>query len=148
LSAYADSSALVAVYVNEANSARARSELERQLPVPWTRLHDVEVTNALRLLHGRGHIGEGELEGLLGHVDEDLRAGRLRRVAIDFEVVCARAVDLSAAHAPTTLARTLDILHVAALLEAGLTTLISADGRQLAVAEAEGVTTIDIRAPR
>lgn len=143
---YFDSSALVAVYVTEAHSATARRELRKQVPVPWTPFHDLEVRNALRLMHGRGQIDRRELRGLLDHVDQDLGAGRLARPALDLTAVFRRAEVLSVAHAATTLARTLDILHVAALIEIGCTRLVSGDEREIALARAAGIRTRDIRA--
>lgn len=143
--AYFDSSALVAVYVNELHSERARRELQLHLPVPWTPLHDLEVKTALRLLFGRGHIDAAEMRGLLGHIDEDLRAGRFERPSIEMEAIFNRAEVLSNKHASGSRARTLDILHVAALIESGCSSLVSGDSRQIALADAEGVQTIDIR---
>ena len=142
---YLDSSALIAVYVNEAHSARARAEVRKHVAVPWTPFHDVEVRNALRLLHGGSQIDAGELQSLLGHVDEDLTKGRLERPALELEAVFRRAARLSEAHASQTLARTLDILHVAALIELGCAGLVSGDEWQLALAKAEAIRTYDIR---
>ena len=82
MTAYFDSSALVAVYVTELHSEAARIEIRRHASVPWTQLHDLEVRHALRLLHGREQIDQGELAALLLHIDEDLREGRLARPAI------------------------------------------------------------------
>jgi predicted nucleic acid-binding protein len=146
MTVYFDSSALVAVYVTEAYSARARRELRRHGRVPWTPLHDLEVRNALRLLHGRRQIDEAELHGLLEHVDDDLRRGRLARPAIDLGAAFRRAEELSRKHASKTLARTLDVLHVAALIEIGCETLVSGDERQITLAKAEGLRALDIRA--
>ena len=112
-----DSSALVAVYVNEEHSARARAELRKHVRVPWTPLHNLEVRNALRLLRGRAQISADQLRGLLAHIDEDLERGRLERPAADLEAVFRRAGSLSEAHTRKTLARALDILHVAAAME-------------------------------
>jgi predicted nucleic acid-binding protein len=142
---YFDSSALVAVYVTEAYSARARRELRRQGPVPWTTLHDLEVKNAIRLLYGRRQIAEAQMHGLLAHIDEDLQRGRLLRPVIDFDATFRRAEQLSRTHAAKTLARTLDLLHVAALIEIGCRTLVSGDERQITAARAEGLRTVDIR---
>lgn len=142
---YFDSSALVAVYVNEAHSVRARAQLRKTLPVPWTPLHDLEVRNALRLLGGRGHLDQPEVEGLLGHIDEDLQKGRLEQVPVEMGAIFHRAGALSERHTSKTLARSLDILHVAALIEAGCSRLVTADVRQLALAKAEGIRTFDIR---
>jgi predicted nucleic acid-binding protein len=145
MTVYFDSSALVAVYVTEACSGRARREIRKHASVPWTPLHELEVRNALRLLHGRGQIEEDELIALLGHIDEDLDGGRLARPGEDLGAVFRRAVELSERWATTTLARTLDILHVGAMQELGCTTLVSGDGRQLAFAASAGLATIDTR---
>ena len=146
MTVYFDSSALVALYVTEAFSARARRELRKLSCVPWTLLHDLEVRNALRLLHGRRHIDEAELHGLLGHIDDDLQRGRLARPVIDLGTAFRRAEELSRKHGSKTLARTLDVLHVAALLEIGCETLVSGDERQITLAKAEGLRALDIRA--
>lgn len=145
---YFDSSALIAVYVNEAHSQRARNELRKHVPIPWTSIHDLEVRNALRLLQGRAQIGLDEVQGLLAHIDDDLTSGRLERPAMELETVFRRAARLSEMHASKTLARTLDILHVAALLELGCARLVSGDERQIALAKAEGIQIFDIRAGR
>jgi len=127
------------VYVTEAYSARARRELRKHDRVPWTLLHDLEVRNALRLLHGRRHIDEAELHGLLGHIEDDLQRGRLARPVIDLGTAFRRAEELSRKHAAKPLARTLDVLHVAALIEIGCATLVSGDERQITLAKAEGL---------
>ena len=146
MTVYFDSSALVAVYVTEAYSARARRELRKHGHIPWTPLHDLEVRNGLRLLYGRKHIDETELHGLLAHVDDDLQRGRLARPVLDLGAAFHRAEELSRKHASKTLARTLDVLHVAALIEIGCGTLVSGDERQISLARAEGLRTLDIRA--
>ena len=145
MTVYFDSSALVAVYVTGAYSARARRELRKHGRVPWTPLHDLEVRNALRLLHGRRQIDEAELHGLLEHVEDDLQRGRLARPVIDLGAAFRRAEGLSRKHASKALARTLDVLHVAALIEIGCETLVSGDERQIALAKAEGLRALDIR---
>ena len=146
MTAYFDSSALVAVYVTEAYSERARRKLRKHGSVPWTPLHDLEVRNALRLLHGRRQINEAELAGLLRHIDEDLERGRLARPGLDLGAVFRRAEELSRKHAAKTLARTLDVLHVGALIEIECGTLVSGDERQITLARAENLRTFDIRA--
>lgn len=145
---YFDSSALVAVYVNEAHSVRVRAELRKHVPVPWTPFHELEVRNALRLLCARAHIDDDELRGLLAHVDEDLERGRLQRPAVDLAAVFIRAERLSESHTKRTLARALDMLHVSAAAEIGCGTLVSGDERQIALANAERIRTIDIRSRR
>jgi predicted nucleic acid-binding protein len=64
--------------------------------------------------------------------------------ALDWERVFVRAVGISAQHSASTLARSLDVLHVAAALEAGCTSFVTADRRQAALAEAAGMAVIGI----
>ena len=90
------------------------------------------------LLRGRRQIDEAEIEGLLGHIDDDLQRGRLARPIIDLGAAFRRAEELSRKHASKTLARTLDVLHVAALIEIGCGTLVSGDERQIILARADG----------
>ena len=70
-------------------------------------------------------------------------------MSVDLDRVFADAGELSRLHTAKHLARSLDLLHVAAAHLALCTTFVSADDRQLAVAKASGLATIDIkRRPR
>jgi predicted nucleic acid-binding protein len=142
--AYLDSSVLVALYVNEARSPRARAEARKHLPIPWTPLHDLEVVNALRRLHGMKVLDSNELDGLMSHIDEDERLGRLERPVLEFGAVFQRAGALSAAHTSTTLARAPGILHVASAIEIGCSTIVSGDSRQLALAKQAGLRVVHV----
>lgn len=143
--AYFDSSALVTIYVTGPFSTRAREEAVRAGRIAFTPLHDLEVRNALRALHGRRALTaaqQAEFERLLDH---DLRVERLVSATLDFAAVFRRAAGLSAAHTAKLLCRSLDILHVAAALELGATEFASGDERQLRLAAATGLTVMDIR---
>jgi hypothetical protein len=85
--------------------------------VPFTPIHQLEIPNAFELLVA-GPIGSGPC----------LHGGRgtLTRYTARF------------------LARSLDLLHVAAAHAADCTRFVSADDRQLAVARASGLETVDI----
>lgn len=142
---YFDSSALVKIYVNEPNSERARQEVvaARQVPVTW--LHTLEIGNTLRVLAGRSALTSEEAHAHLGHFDDDRQAQRLADVSPDWPKVFHEAVQLSKRHAEKLLCRSLDVLHVAIAVELGCTRLVSADGRQLALARTVGLTVVDIR---
>ena len=71
---YFDASALVAIYVTETFSGAARREVRAVPQVPYTVLHDLEVRNALRVLHGRGLLTAGELRELTSQLEDDLQA--------------------------------------------------------------------------
>lgn len=149
MKSYFDSSALVAVYVTERFSKVARREAQAALQLPYTQLHDLEVRNALRVLHGRGTLSARELRELTSQLDEDLEARRLVETRIDLFDVFRQASELSQTHATDLLCRSLDILHVAAAIELHCTRLVSGDDRQLNLARAVGIDPIDVKkAPR
>jgi predicted nucleic acid-binding protein len=144
---YADSSALVPLYVNERFSETAESVLRRAGQIPFTVLHRLEVPNAFERLVGRDLMTRGECESVEQQVREDLESQRLVPLAVDLEEVFSQATELSRRYAAKYLARSLDLLHVAAAHAANCTTFVSADDRQLGVAKASGLRIIDIRRP-
>lgn len=149
--AYFDSSALVPLYVSQAFSLRADRAVARSGRVPFTVLHQLEVRNALRRLCGRKMITATERDGALAHVEEDLAGRRLVPTVLDLSRTFERALALSKGHGERFLCRALDTLHVAAALELGASRFVSADGRQIALARAVDLDTVDIghrRRPR
>jgi predicted nucleic acid-binding protein len=142
---YVDSSALVPLYVPERFSASARTVVQDVGQIPFTALHRLEVPNAFELLVGRGFITRGECRAILQHVHDDFESQRLLQIALDLERVFADASELSRRHTARFLARSLDLLHVAAAHLALCKTFVSADDRQLAVAKASGLAVVDIK---
>ena len=70
-------------------------------------------------------------------------------VSPDLDQVFARAREFSRLYTAKTLARSLDLLHVAAAHVTSCTRFVSGDDRQLAVAKASGLDVVDIkRRPR
>jgi predicted nucleic acid-binding protein len=145
---YFDTSALVALYVSEAHSRVARREAQAAGQLPFTPLHDLELANALQLLRGRDLIDGRQLQLLSSHVAEDRDAERLVETPIDLPRVFVRARELSAAHSARVLCRSLDVLHVASSLELGCRRLVSGDDRQLQLARALDLETVDIKGRR
>jgi predicted nucleic acid-binding protein len=142
---YVDSSALVSVYVTERFSKTARAAVRRASQIPYTPLHQLEVTNAFEMLVGRGAITRDECRAILGQLRDDVDAQRLLMVSPDLEQVFARASEFSSLYTAKTLARSLDLLHVAAAHLTSCTRFVSGDDRQLAVARASGLGIIDIK---
>jgi len=69
--------------------------------------------------------------------------------SLDLDAVFTQASELSRLYTAKYLARSVDLLHVAAAHAAMCKTFVSADDRQLAVAKASGLNVIDIkRRPR
>lgn len=148
MTTYFDTSALVAIYVTEAFSPAARREAKRAGTLPMTYLHDLELTNALRLLRGRGRITDGELDQLLGHVEEDRSSQRLLTCPVDLPEVFRKAQEISANHTAKLLCRSLDVLHISAAIHLECDRLVSGDDRQLSVARALGLDVVDIKQRR
>lgn len=138
MKAYFDTGVLVKAYAVEPGTPEALALiLQVKPPVPFTHLHGIEIRNALRLKCGRGEITEAEMRAALRLLQDDIDAGRLERPTYELAGLFQRAESLSGKHAISTLARTLDILHVAAALEIGCEQFVSFDKRQRNVAVLE-----------
>ncbi len=145
MTTYIDSSALVAVYVPERFSKAARTTVRNAGQIPFTALHRLEVPNAFELLVGRGLITREQCRAILEQLQDDLESNRLVPSAIDLDRVFIDASELSRLHTAQLLARSLDLVHVAAAHVMVCTRFVSADDRQLAVAKASGLTVVDIK---
>ena len=144
---YFDSDVLVKLYVSEEWSAEAVDLVqEAGEPILFTHLHELEVTNALRLKAFREEVTGAELGRALAALSEDQAAGRLWRPHVEWPTVFLRAVRLSDEYAAGLGGRSLGILHVALAIELGRTQLVSMDDRQIAPARAAGMTVHDPRA--
>ena len=79
---YGDSSFLVSCYIADRHTARAQAVLARiGEPLPFTALHELEVTNAFQQGIFRGHITADEAMAARADLAADLREGRLTRAA-------------------------------------------------------------------
>ena len=145
MTTYIDSSALVPVYVTERFSQSARSVIRTARQVPFTAIHHLEVANAFELLVGRDLITRDECHAVLMQLQDDLGNQRLVPMSLDLDRVFADAQELSRLYTAKFLARSLDLLHVAAAHTLRCMKFVSADDRQLAVARASGLTTVDIK---
>lgn len=140
-----DTSVLVALYVPEPRSERV-ARLVRQTgePIPFSQLHELELTNALQLRLFRREAIRGQVEASLARVREDLESGILHRVAVDWPLVLARAIELADRHTPRLGGRSLDLLHVSAATVSASDRFVTADRRQGAVARRAGLVTTRI----
>lgn len=145
MTTYADSSALLPLYVSEQFSEAADSELRSAGQLPFTAIHQLEVPNALERLVGRKLMTKEECRSVQRQLRDDLDSQRLVPTTLDLDQVFTEARELSTRYAARYLARSLDLLHVAAAHAAGCTRFVSADDRQLAVAKATGLRTRDIK---
>lgn len=147
MTTYVDSRVLIAIYVPERFSASARNAVRTARQIPFTAVHELEVTNAFELLVGRDLITRDECRSLQQQLSDDVENERLPCLSLDLDPVFTQARELSRLHTARHLARSLDLLHVAAAHAAMGTTFVSADDRQLAVARASGLRTVDVKRP-
>jgi predicted nucleic acid-binding protein len=145
MTTYADSSALVPLYVNEQFSDSAGSVLLRAGQIPFTVLHQLEIPNAFERLVGRDLMTRKECDSIQRQLREDLDNQRLIRMSLDLDDAFAQAAELSGRYAAKHLVRSLDLLHVAAAHAVMSTRFVSADDHQLAVAKATGLKIVDIK---
>jgi len=140
LSAYFDTGVLLKAYLPEKNSAAADALiLEAATPIPFTHFHEIEMRTAFRLKRGRGEITDTGLKGALRDLQADIDAGRLEKPVYDLPGVFHTAEVLSAKYAVVTLARSLDILHVAAAVVIGAVDFVTFDKRQASLATKAGL---------
>jgi uncharacterized protein len=141
LRAYFDSGVLIKSYIAEPDSAAADALISKNAkPIPLTHFHAIEIRTTFRLKLGRGEITEAQLQRALDDLQVDISSGVLMRPVYDLLAVFHRAEELSAKYAAATLARSLDILHVATALIIEAEEFITFDVRQAALASKAGLT--------
>ena len=145
MTTYVDSSVLVALYVPERFSKRARTVMASLVSAPYTALHELELPNAFALMAGRAAISTGERATIRLQLQEDVDSGRLASVAPDWADVFTVASAMSDSYTENVLARSLDVLHVATARVLGCRRFVSADDRQLGLAKPAGFTVTDIK---
>jgi predicted nucleic acid-binding protein len=137
---YFDTSLLLASYLPEPGTKEALQILhDTPPPVPFSHLLELELRTAIRVKHGRGDASAGTMRGALQALESDIAKGILARPDYDLAEVFRRAEAVSGKHAAATLARSADLWHVAAALEAGCSAFASFDERQRQAAKRCGL---------
>ena len=141
MDAYFDTAIILKLYVQEATSPDAL-RLANEFPAPYllTPWQEIEVRTALRLKAFRKEVTPAEMQASLEAFDEDILSGRWKTPEYKEANVWRFARDLSDRHAAKVGCRTLDLLHVAVALSLSVTTFVTFDERQRAVAKSEGLT--------
>jgi predicted nucleic acid-binding protein len=139
LSAYADTSFLVSLYVLDANSALAAASMEQaRLPILLTPFGGLELTNAISLRLFRRELPSSKVKATQALVRKDLADGILLLKPLP-EGLFDRAMQMARRRTPQLGTRTLDILHVASALELKAEMLYTFDHNQARLAKAEGL---------
>jgi len=137
---YADTGVLVKGYVFESDSEAAVRIIESLGDhLLYSHLHSIEIPNAIRLKRFRGEITKAQEIAANRAFLSDIESGVLTPCDYDLGEVFLLAERLSAKHSAIIGSRSLDLLHVAAALEAGATHFASLDTRQRKVASLIGL---------
>jgi predicted nucleic acid-binding protein len=137
---YADTGVMVKSYVLEADSEKAVGILDSLGDhLLYSHLHSIEIPNAIRLKHFRGEITKTQECAATRAFLSDVESGVLTPCEYDLGEVFLLAERLSAKHSANLGSRSLDLLHVAAAIEAGATHFASLDARQRKVASLNGL---------
>lgn len=140
--AYWDTSALLKLYIEEADSAYFDS-LASQLPGPIvsTHLARVEVLCALYQKENAGHIGPGAAAEAFQKFLADLHSGRIDTVppGPDVWTQVERVLQIAFHRPRPVLFRSLDAIHVASALASSATVVVATDRRLREVATSAGL---------
>ncbi len=142
MNAYADTSFLVSLYSLDLNSRRAASEVRRRNPtVLLTPLSELELANALELRIFRREAKASEVRAARRKILEHIEAGFF---ALQPMPVTAyeRARQIARRRSAQLGLRTLGVLHVASALLLRAEIFLTFDTRQLRLARAEGLKTL------
>jgi predicted nucleic acid-binding protein len=142
LSAYADTSFLVSLYVFDTNSELAAARMSRvELPIVSTPFGELEIANAISLRHFRRELNITEAKAAYSLFQKDVEGGVIQIKPIP-NTVFEGARQIARRRTPRLGTRTLDVLHVALALQFGAETFYTFDVRQAKLAKAEGLATV------
>ncbi len=140
MSAYADTSFLVSLYILDTNSALAATQMKQaKLPILLTPFGELELTNAILLRLFRRELLPSKVKAARALVRMDIEDGVLLLKPLA-AAVYERAKQIARRRTPRLGARTLDVLHVASALVSGADTFYTFDRTQGKLAKAEGLT--------
>lgn len=137
---YADTSFLVSLYGQDANSAQAQTMAAGfGAPIALTPLLRHEARNAVRLALFRKEITSEECAAVLAAIDANVKTGALVETPVAWADVYAEAESLSASHTEKLGTRATDVLHVASAVALGLKRFYTFDARQKSLAQKVGM---------
>ena len=140
---YIDTGILIKSYVREPDTPEALAIIEASGdPQVFSHIHEIEIPNAIRLKRFRKEITKEAEASAIQLFRDDVKTGRLERPEYDLAEVFRGAERLSAKHSGDLGTRSLDLLHVAAALEAGCTAFASFDQRQRKSAALAGLKVV------
>jgi predicted nucleic acid-binding protein len=142
LSAYADTSFLVSLYILDSNSARAATQMKQaKLPMLLTSLGELELTNALALRFFRKELLRSRMKAAHTLLRKDIEGGILVPKPLS-AAMFEKAKQIARRRTPQLGTRTLDVLHVASALVLQADAFYTFDSNQGRLAKLEGLVTL------
>jgi predicted nucleic acid-binding protein len=139
LSAYADTSFLVSLYVLDANSERAAAQIKRAtLPILLTSFGELELANALFLRVFRNELAASKVRAAHALFRKDIADGVFQWKPLSGDMF-GKAGQIAQRRTPQLGTRTLDVLHVASALVLEANSFYTFDRTQAKLASAEGL---------
>ena len=143
MSVYLDSSAIVKLYMPEADSALVVNYVRGlKEPLPFSHLHETEVKNALRLKMFRKEASSRPVAKSIRAMDQDRDSQILKRPEWNWTDVFRKAEELSKRFTVRSGSRSLDLLHVASSLLIPCREFLTFDARQALLARKAGLRLI------
>ncbi len=139
MKSYVDSGVLVKLYIRERYSSMAISMLGQFKSLDLNQLQELEIRNTFRALEGRNLISSFQRAASEHELEADLIKKRLQRSHPDWGMAFKEAMNLSQLCTADTLARSLDLLHVAIAVISNADLFLTGDKRQYAVAQKAGL---------
>ena len=132
MSAYADTSFLYSLYVQQVHSAVATAYMasKKAEPLTITTLSHFELCNAIRLSVYRKLLDRQMAAADLKLIEKDIDAGVLVLNPCDWPAVHAKAEEISSARTTSVGHRAMDLLHVAAAITLGVSDFLTFDRNQ------------------
>ena len=140
---YLDTGCLLKLYYPEPESGAVVATVTGEAIV-FTPLHELEITTAMQLKVFRGEARPEQALAAAALVREDVVAGKLVEVTVDWLAALREATWLAQTHAAKIGCRSLDILHCALAKAVTATVFVSSDTRQIALARAEALPVLAI----
>jgi predicted nucleic acid-binding protein len=132
---YLDTSALVKLYVAEPETEKLAAYVTRQPgPLPYTSLHELELTHALERRAADGDLPKTDVARVYALLEKDLADGTLFRPEFTWESAFSKANYLVRQHKNL---RSLDSLHLGCALDLACSKFVTFDRRQARAATAE-----------
>ena len=140
---YLDTGCLLKLYYPEPERAAVAAAVSGE-EIILTPLHKLEMVTAMLLKVFRGEAKPEQAAATAGLLRDDMAAGKLVEVTVDWQAAWCDAARLAQTHAATVGCRSLDMLHCALATAVMATRFISPDKRQITLAQAEELPVLAI----